>query len=92
MNIKKIIREEINDLDWLINITPTKWDYFEDLIKNIPVININKNIVEFSRVFGYGSRSISKGIYLFLNQHNYLVIDNYNLLKYLIILSYSIIT
>lgn len=43
MNIKKIIREEINDLDWLINITPTKWDYFEDLIKNIPVINININ-------------------------------------------------
>jgi hypothetical protein len=43
MNIKKIIREEINDLDWLINTVPTKWDYFEDLIKNIPVININKN-------------------------------------------------
>lgn len=43
MNIKKIIREEINDLDWLIDTVPTKWDYFEDLIKNIPVININKN-------------------------------------------------
>lgn len=45
MNIKKIIREEINDLDWLIDTVPTKWDYFEDLIKNIPVININKNKV-----------------------------------------------
>ena len=45
------------------------------------IININKNIVEFSRVFGYGSRSISKGIYLFLNQHNYFIIENYNYLK-----------
>jgi len=52
---------------------------------NYDIININKNIVEFSRVFGYGSRSISKGIYIFLNQNNYLVIQNYNLFKNFII-------
>jgi hypothetical protein len=49
------------------------------------IVNINKNIVEFSRVFGYGSRSISKGIYLFLNQNNYLIIENYNFFKNFII-------
>lgn len=52
---------------------------------NDDIININKNIVEFSRVFGYGSRSISKGIYIFLNQNNYLVIENYNLFRNFII-------
>ena len=43
MDIRKIIREEMDGLDWLINTNPTKWDYFEDLIKDIPVINIKKN-------------------------------------------------
>jgi hypothetical protein len=49
---------------------------------------INKNIVEFSRVFGYGSRSISKGIFLYLNQNNYFVIEDYNSFKNLIILTF----
>jgi len=49
------------------------------------IVNINKNLVEFSRAYGYGSRSISKGIYLFLKHYNYLIIENYNILKNLII-------
>lgn len=49
---------------------------------------INKNIVEFSRVFGYGSRSISKGIFLYLNQNNYFIIEDYNSFKNLIILTF----
>lgn len=47
---------------------------------------MNNNLVEFARVFGYGSRSISRGIYLFLNKYNYSIIDNYNFLKNLIII------
>lgn len=43
MNIRKIIREEIDDLDWIRNATLNKWDYFEELIKDEPDINIEKN-------------------------------------------------
>jgi hypothetical protein len=50
------------------------------------ILNINNNLIEFARVFGYGSRSISRGIYLFLNKYNYSIIENYNILKNLIIL------
>lgn len=56
------------------------------LFLNDDITNINKNIVEFSRVFGYGSRSISKGLYLFLDQNNNLVVQDYNFLKNTIIL------
>ena len=43
MNIRRIIQEEIDSLDWIRDIEPNKWDYFEELIKDIPQINIEKN-------------------------------------------------
>lgn len=55
------------------------------------ILNMDKNLVEFARVFGYGSRSISKGIYLFLNRYNYSIIENYNILKNSIILFFLLI-
>lgn len=35
--------KESDELDWIRNTTPNKWDYFEELIKDEPEINIEKN-------------------------------------------------
>lgn len=35
--------KESNELDWIKNTIPNKWDYFEELIKDEPDINIEKN-------------------------------------------------
>jgi hypothetical protein len=43
MNIRRIIREELDDLEWIRDIEPNKWDIFNELIKDIPRINIELN-------------------------------------------------
>lgn len=40
MKIKKIIREEIEEFQWILDITPNKWDIFQDIVKENPNINI----------------------------------------------------
>ena len=42
MNIRKIIREEIDDFQWIHDIKPNKWSVFEEVIKEDPNINISK--------------------------------------------------
>ena len=34
---------ESDELDWIRKATPSKWDYFEEMIKDEPTINIEKN-------------------------------------------------
>ena len=34
---------ESDELDWIKNTIPNKWDYFEELIKDEPDVNIEKN-------------------------------------------------
>ena len=43
MNIRRIIREELDDLEWIRDIEPNKWDIFNELIKDMPRINIELN-------------------------------------------------
>lgn len=42
-SIRRILREELDDLQWIKDIEPNKWDYFKALIKDIPRINIKLN-------------------------------------------------
>lgn len=44
MNIKKIIREEMDDFDWIHDIEPNKWEVFESMVEKNPNIIIKKDI------------------------------------------------
>jgi len=37
------VLNEADGLDWIRKSTPSKWDYFEEIIKDEPDINIEKN-------------------------------------------------
>jgi hypothetical protein len=40
MNLRKIIKEEMDDIQWIRDAEPSKWDLFQEIIKDKPNINI----------------------------------------------------
>ena len=42
-DLKPTTINESDELDWIRKATPSKWDYFEEIIKDEPDINIEKN-------------------------------------------------